>query len=71
MGVGWVSILSNDRLKKILRIPRGILPVAYLCIGYPTEFLPLPELEQVGWASRLELDDLIFADRWGVKQRKG
>ncbi len=71
LGVGWVSILSNDRLKKILRIPRGILPVAYLCIGYPIEFLPQPELQEVGWASRLELDDLIFADRWGVKQGKG
>ena len=71
LGVGWVSILRNDRLKKILGIPNGIIPVAYLCIGYPVEFLPKPELQQVGWASRLQLNDLVFTDRWGVKQGKG
>ncbi|MBI3323108.1 MAG: 5,6-dimethylbenzimidazole synthase [Candidatus Omnitrophica bacterium] len=65
VGVGWVSILRNDRLKRILGIPRGIIPVAYLCVGYPVEFLPRPELERVGWASRLPLSRLIFSDRWG------
>jgi 5,6-dimethylbenzimidazole synthase len=48
VGVGWVSILKNDRLKSILGIPAGIIPVAYLCVGYPVEFLKQPELELVG-----------------------
>ena len=68
LGVGWVSIVSNPRLKKVLGIPPGILPVAYLCLGYPVEFLPVPELQKVGWARRLPLDDLIFSDRWGRKE---
>ena len=67
IGVGWVSILRNDRLKKILGIPAGVIPVAYLCVGYPVEFLPQPELESVGWAYRLSVDRLIFSDRWGRK----
>lgn len=65
LGVGWVSILKNNGLKRILGIPNGILPVAYLCLGYPVEFLPQPELEKAGWARRLPLERLIYSDRWG------
>jgi 5,6-dimethylbenzimidazole synthase len=65
LGVGWVSIITVERLRRILGIPRGIALVAYLCIGYPQIWLPKPELELVGWASRLPLRDLIFAERWG------
>ena len=71
IGVGWVSITRNDRLKRILGIPRGVIPVAYLCVGYPVEFLPEPELKKAGWADRLPLDDLIFSDHWGRKETVG
>ena len=65
IGIGWVSILRRPRLKHILRIPAHVVPVAYLCVGYPEAFLPKPELELAGWAPRLALSRLIFADRWG------
>lgn len=68
IGVGWVSILRNDQLKRILGIPAGILPVAYLCVGYPVEFFPKPELELKRWASRRTLNRLIFLDRWGQRR---
>lgn len=68
IGVGWVSILSNAGLKRILGIPAGIRPVAYLCVGYPEAFLPQPELQKAGWAERLPMKDLVFLDRWGRKQ---
>ncbi|TPW10342.1 MAG: 5,6-dimethylbenzimidazole synthase [bacterium] len=67
IGMGWVSILRNDRLKRILDIPAGIIPVAYLCVGYPVEFFPKPELELRNWASRRTLNRLIFSDRWGQR----
>lgn len=70
VGVGWVSILRNEVLQKILGIPPHVLPVAYLCVGYPERFLPRPELEEVGWASRVPLDRLIYRDRWGRRERK-
>ncbi len=66
IGVGWVSILQPDRLRKILRIPERIIPVAYLCVGYPQTLPPKPELELVGWAPRLSLNGLVFMDRWDV-----
>ena len=34
IGVGWVSILSIDELRKVLAIPDHIVVVAYLCLGY-------------------------------------
>jgi 5,6-dimethylbenzimidazole synthase len=65
LGVGWVSILEQDGLRRALAIPRGVVPVAYLCLGYVQGFHRRPELEAAGWRPRLPLADLIHFDRWG------
>jgi 5,6-dimethylbenzimidazole synthase len=65
LGVGWVSILHPRRLQDILGIPRRVVPVAYLCLGFVSRFLPRPELEAAGWRTRLPLDQLIHFDGWG------
>ena len=65
LGVGWVSILDVNQLKEELKIPKPIHLVAYLCLGYPEEFLDRPMLEKAGWAKRIPVDELIFYDRWG------
>ncbi len=67
IGVGWISILEVSDLRAVLGIPDHVFPLAYLCLGYVSEFLPRPELETAGWLPRLTLDDLIFEDRWGQK----
>ncbi|MGH7875049.1 MAG: 5,6-dimethylbenzimidazole synthase [Candidatus Binatia bacterium] len=67
LGVGWVSILREDRLKEILRIPSHITVVGYLCMGNPARFEPKPELETVGWLDRLPLRDVIFDETWNGK----
>ena len=64
IGVGWVSILDNDELRAILGIPKPVVPVAYLCIGYAQEFLDEPELQRRGWANRLPLSSVIYHERW-------
>ena len=64
VGVGWVSILDNDALRAVLGIPAHVVPVAYLCVGYPREFFDSPELERRGWASRLPLEDVVYHERW-------
>jgi 5,6-dimethylbenzimidazole synthase len=64
LGVGWVSILDFDRLRSVLAIPPDITIVAYLCIGYVSEFPAAPALETVGWETRENLDRLIHFDRW-------
>jgi 5,6-dimethylbenzimidazole synthase len=67
LGVGWVSILDSEELKKLLGIPEPLTVVAYLCIGYVSEFLPEPELEIKGWEHRERLAKLIHFDRWDAQ----
>lgn len=64
IGVGWVSILDPDAVKKLLEIPPEIVLVAYLCVGYPVRFEDRPMLEEAGWESRTPLDEVIFAESW-------
>ena len=67
IGIGWVSILDFDRLRELLGIPVEIVPVAYLCVGYVSEFPAQPELESRGWEQREQLARLIHFDRWGAQ----
>ena len=71
LGVGWVSILKLPQLRKILGIPPHIVPVAYLCLGYPVEFPARPLLETAGWRGRLSLGDLVHYDGWGREADDG
>jgi 5,6-dimethylbenzimidazole synthase len=64
LGVGWVSILDTEALKTTLQIPPEVTPVAYLCIGYVSEFGDQPDLEKRGWERREALSNLIHYDRW-------
>ena len=64
IGVGWVSILSNQALRDALDIPDHVLPVAYLCMGHVSKFEPKPDLETKGWLPRLELEDVIYHEKW-------
>ena len=67
VGVGWVSILDDNALSTILELPRNVVPVAYLCVGYPERFPDEPMLETVGWQKRTPVDQLIFHNRYGQK----
>ncbi len=68
VGVGWVSIVDNVDLARALSLPPHVVPVAFLCVGYPVEFAPSPMLEATGWRGRLPLDALIHEERWGPRQ---
>lgn len=64
LGVGWVSIIDHDILKKILNIPVHIEVVAYLCLGKVSGFHDKPELQKAGWQERMNLEDLIHNNGW-------
>lgn len=66
VGIGWVSILDQALVEEILGIPPGVELIAYLCVGYPLEFRPIPMLQEIGWRERERLQSLIFQDRWGT-----
>ncbi len=65
IGVGWVSIFHDAEIRAILRLPDHVVPVAYLCLGHVSELYEEPELQARGWRRRLDLDDLLFGERWG------
>ncbi|MFC3283095.1 5,6-dimethylbenzimidazole synthase [Litchfieldella rifensis] len=71
IGVGWVSILDQERLAETLELPDEVYPVAYLCLGYVSEFLPRPELEAKGWRSRLPIHELVHGNGWGQPLEDG
>lgn len=64
IGVGWVSILDREALKRLLDIPKHVEPVAYLCVGPVSAFAAQPELETKGWGKRLPLSDLIMSETY-------
>lgn len=67
IGVGWVSILDHGALKRVLGIPRPVKVLAYLCLGYVSEFATQPDLETVGWRARIPVEQLIHHESWGNK----
>lgn len=64
VGVGWVSIVDNADLSAALRLPAGVVPVAFLCVGYPVEFPATPMLEATGWRARTDLAELVRFEDW-------
>ncbi|WP_113701660.1 5,6-dimethylbenzimidazole synthase [Nonomuraea lactucae] len=64
LGVGWVSFYREEFLRRLLGIPAGIRPVAWLCLGPVTHLEDVPDLERHGWRRRRPLRDAVHSDRW-------
>jgi len=60
LGVGWVSILDPVEVNQGLSVPNEWKSIAYLCIGYPREDDPTPELLRHGWENRLPVTDILI-----------
>jgi nicotinate-nucleotide--dimethylbenzimidazole phosphoribosyltransferase len=71
VGVGWVSFYDEDDVRGLLGIPAHVVPVAWLCVGYPDERPVRPGLEVQGWGQRSPLADHVFAERWPVGPATG
>jgi len=63
LGVGWVSILEPGSVNAILDVPAGWDLVAYLCVGWPEEAHPTPELQRAGWENRIDAPEVFLVDR--------
>ncbi|WP_438037651.1 nicotinate-nucleotide--dimethylbenzimidazole phosphoribosyltransferase [Sorangium sp. So ce128] len=59
VGVGWVSIVEPAVLRAELRLPPGVEPIAYLCLGHPVAFRRRPMLEESGWRERRAVDEVV------------
>lgn len=68
MGMGWVSFYQEDFLVRLLGLPQGIRPVAWLCVGPVTHLEAVPDLERHGWRTRLPLASVLHRERWGGQE---
>ncbi|MFK7031204.1 5,6-dimethylbenzimidazole synthase [Flavobacterium oreochromis] len=59
IGLGWVSILNEEKVKHILTVPNENKLVAYLCVGYVDKFYTQPELETLKWEKRKEKNSVV------------
>ncbi|WP_239313304.1 MULTISPECIES: 5,6-dimethylbenzimidazole synthase [unclassified Frankia] len=64
LGVGWVSFYREQVVRRLLGIPAGIRPVAWLCLGPVTHHEVVPDLERHNWAYRRVLRQAIHHERW-------
>jgi 5,6-dimethylbenzimidazole synthase len=71
VGVGWVSILDPDLLRDTLHIPKRVIPVAYLCLGYVDRFATEPDLERAGWERRAPLESVLHYERFDADPETG
>jgi len=60
VGLGWVSILDPEEVRRILDVPAEWRLIGYLCVGYPETEDDIPELEQQGWEKRQGFEDVRF-----------
>ena len=67
IGVGWVSIVDHGASKQVFGIPRPVKVLAYLCLGYVSNFAAQPDLETAGWRARIPIEELIHYESWGKK----
>jgi nicotinate-nucleotide--dimethylbenzimidazole phosphoribosyltransferase len=65
VGVGWVSFYRPEDVRALLHLPQNVVPVAWLCVGYPDERPTRPGLEAAGWERRRALEGLVFSEHWG------
>jgi nicotinate-nucleotide--dimethylbenzimidazole phosphoribosyltransferase len=65
VGVGWVSFYRPEDVRALLHLPQNVVPVAWLCVGYPDERPTRPGLEAAGWERRRALEGFVFSEHWG------
>lgn len=64
LGMGWVTLFQPADLAAMLHLPEGVETLGWLCLGWPDERNPSPGLQRHGWSRRLDLDDVVLAERW-------
>ena len=64
IGMGWVSILNPEKVKKILNAPSENQLIGYLCFGYTDMFYNQPELELRKWDRKKNQKEVVIQERY-------
>lgn len=71
VGIGWVSFYRPEDVSTLLGLPEEVVPVAWLCVGYPDERPSRPGLEGAGWAGRRPVEEVVYQETWGRREAPG
>lgn len=64
LGMGWVTLFDPTELASLLELPEDVVPMGWMCLGWPDERPPSPGLERAAWSKRMPLGDVVMHDRW-------
>jgi len=64
IGMGWVSILNPEKVKKILNAPSENQLIGYLCFGYTDLFYDQPELELRKWDRKKNQKEVVIQEKY-------
>ena len=67
VGIGWVSIVDPNKVKKAVNAPKESELISYLCVGYVSEFLDEPELKKMAWDKQKKKQDVVFKNTFSSK----
>lgn len=59
IGIGWVSILDEEKVLQTLQMPKNTQLIAYLCVGYVDKFYEESELKTLGWKKEKALQECV------------
>ena len=59
IGIGWVSILDENKLLQTINASKNMKLIAYLCIGYVDKFYKEPELKILNWDKEKSLQESL------------
>jgi len=59
IGIGWVSILDENKVLQELHVEKGSQLIAYLCLGYVDKFYEESELRFLGWNTQKKFDECV------------
>jgi len=59
IGIGWVSILNEQKVLKSIKAKENSQLIAYLCVGYVDKFYEESELKTLGWESEKLLQECV------------
>lgn len=71
LGMGWVTLFRPAELSSLLALPADVVPLGWLCLGWPDERPPSPGLERAGWSKRHPLGDVVIRERWPASDAAG
>jgi len=60
IGMGWVSILTPAKIRRLLEVPESWRFLGYFCLGYPQTDSATPELQRAGWETRRSSESFVL-----------